>query len=51
MSKIKELNYDEIDFQEYSSQQFATVLFDRSEDETEILITIIKDGKINQIFC
>lgn len=48
MSLLKELNYEGIDFQEYSSQQFATVLFDRPEDAEETLITIIKDEKINQ---
>ncbi len=48
MSKLKELTYDELGFMEYSSQQFATVLFDRSEDAEQCLITVIKDGKINQ---
>lgn len=48
MALIKELEYGEIDFEEYSSQQFATVVFDRVEDQEEVLITIIKDGKINQ---
>jgi Cdc6-like AAA superfamily ATPase len=48
MTILKLLNYEEIDFEEYSSQQFATVLFDRSEDAAETLITTIKEGKINQ---
>ena len=48
MSLLKELNYEEIDFQEYQSQQFATVLFDRPEDAEDTLITVIRDGKINQ---
>ncbi|MCF7971918.1 MAG: hypothetical protein K9L22_12235 [Methylococcaceae bacterium] len=48
MSKLKVLNYDDIDFEECSSQQFATVLFDRGEDAEQTLITIVKDGKINQ---
>ena len=48
MSKLKELSYDEIDFEVHSSQQNATVLFDRSEDKETSLITVIKDGKINQ---
>ncbi len=48
MSKLKVLNYDDVDFEGCSSQQFATVLFDRDEDAGQTLITIIKDGKINQ---
>lgn len=48
MSLLKELEYEDIDFEEYSSQQFATVVFDRSEDEDLALITVIKDRKINQ---
>lgn len=48
MSKLKELNYEGINFEEASSQQFATVLFDRPEDSEKTLITVIKDGKINQ---
>lgn len=45
---LKEINYEDIDFPEYASQQFATVLFDRGEDDTKTLITVIRDGKINQ---
>lgn len=48
MSKLKELNFDEIDFEVNSSQQFATVIFDRGEDSEMTDITVIKDGKINQ---
>ena len=48
MSLLKELNFDEIDFEVNSSQQFATVLFDRGEDSETTLITIFKDGKIRQ---
>lgn len=48
MALLKELEYGNIDFEIYSSQQFATVVFDRAEDEEKALITIIKDGKINQ---
>jgi len=48
MTKLKELNYENIDFEENSSQQFATVLFDRGEDQEEAKITIIKNGKINK---
>lgn len=48
MSKLKELNFDEIDFEVNSSQQFATVIFDRGEDAEMTDITVIKDGKIHQ---
>ena len=46
---IKELEFSEIGFEINSSQQFATVLFDRDEDSEKTLITIIKDKKIKQI--
>lgn len=48
MNKLKELEYEGIDFGVHSSQQFATVLFDRNEDGEKCSITVIKDGKINQ---
>jgi len=48
MSKVKELKFDDIGFEVDSSQQFATVLFDRDDDQEEALITVIKGGKINQ---
>lgn len=48
-SLLKTLEFEEIDFEVQSSQQFATVLFDRNEDDSKTLITIIKDGKIKQI--
>ena len=48
MRLLKELEYEDIDFEVYSSQQFATVVFDRAEDEELVLITVIKNGKINQ---
>jgi hypothetical protein len=48
MTKLKEIEYDDVDFEVHSSQQFATVVFDRSEDEEQALITIIKGGMINQ---
>ncbi len=37
-----------IDFDFFSSQQFATVTFDRTEDDTKSTITTIQNGKINQ---
>ena len=46
---IKSLKFEEINFEIYSSQQFATVLFDRAEDSELTAITIIKDGKIKKI--
>ena len=49
MSKLKKLEFEEIDFEVNSSQQFATVLFDRSEDSETTLITIFKDGEIKKI--
>jgi hypothetical protein len=49
MSLLKEFEFEEIDFEIHSSQQFATVLFDRSEDDKKTLITIIQDGVIKQI--
>jgi hypothetical protein len=48
MNQLKELNYDDIDFEVNSSQQFATVLFDRPEDSSKTLITVIKDKKVHQ---
>lgn len=48
MALLKNLKYDDVDFEIYSSQQFATVVFDRAEDEEHVLITVIKNGKINQ---
>ena len=48
MSLLKKLRYEVANFNEYSSQQFATVIFDRDEDAEETLITVIKDRKINQ---
>ncbi|WP_299143088.1 short-chain dehydrogenase [uncultured Vibrio sp.] len=47
---MKELDYSDFDFdfEEYSSQQFATVIFERSEDAERVSITVLKDGKINQ---
>lgn len=41
MNLLKELHYDEIDFEVNSSQQFATVLFERVEDRDETLITVM----------
>lgn len=48
MTLLKELEYEEISFEANSSQQFATVVFDRKEDDEKSFITIIKDGRINQ---
>lgn len=48
MAILKQIEYEEIDFEVNSSQQFATVVFDRAEDEEEALITVIKGGMINQ---
>ncbi len=45
---LKTLDYDDIGFDVTSSQQFATVLFDRHEDSASSLITVIKDGEVNQ---
>jgi hypothetical protein len=41
-------NHD-MDFDIDNSQQFATVVFDRDEDDPECLITIIRDKRITQI--
>jgi len=41
-------NADIVDFNIYASQQFATVLFDREQDSSDVLITVIKDGKVKQ---
>jgi len=51
MSKVKSIDLDEqnINFEFCSSQQFATVNFDRDEDSDKVLITIIQNGKIKQI--
>jgi hypothetical protein len=46
---LKTFQYDEIEFTVGSSQQFATVMFDRADDEETTLITVMKDGKINQL--
>ena len=48
MTLLKKLEYDEVDFEVNSSQQFATVVFERKEDQESVLITVIKDGKVNQ---
>ena len=48
-SLLKNLEFEEIGFEVHSSQQFATVVFDRVEDDEKTLITIFKDGKIKQI--
>jgi len=48
MSKLKELKFDEIGFEVNSSQQFATVIFDRGEDSEKTEITVIRDGKVHQ---
>ncbi|WP_278414019.1 hypothetical protein [Stutzerimonas kunmingensis] len=48
MPVLKELELDGINFSVESSQQFATVVFDRAEDDDECSITILSDGKINQ---
>ncbi|MGB6328907.1 MAG: hypothetical protein WBF48_08255 [Halarcobacter sp.] len=41
---LKEINYEDIDFLYYASQQFATILFDRVEYDTKTFIPVIKDG-------
>lgn len=41
------LDINNIDFDIYSSQQFATVSFDRKEDCKTVNITVIKDGKVS----
>jgi hypothetical protein len=48
MILVKEVSLDELDFSISSSQQFATVLFDREQDSNSTLITVLKDGKIKQ---
>lgn len=48
MSMLKRLDDTDVDFEFCSSQQFATVIFDRAEDAENTLITVFKDGKINQ---
>ncbi|CAM3663451.1 hypothetical protein GCM10016272_27230 [Psychrobacter glaciei] len=48
MTLLKKLDYEDVNFEVYSSQQFATVVFDRGEDEESVLITVIENGKINQ---
>ena len=45
---LKEIGNDDLKFDTSLSQQFATVVFDRGEDDETSLITIVKDGKINQ---
>ena len=46
MSLLKEVEYEEgLFFETHSSQQFATVVFDRTEDDEEALITVTKNGK------
>jgi hypothetical protein len=45
---LKSFSLDGLDFNNYSSQQFATVLFDRNEDSEDVIITVVKDGKIHQ---
>lgn len=45
---LTQLSFDDIDFDVYNSQQFATVIFDRIEDSPETDITVVKDGKIHQ---
>jgi len=46
---LKEISTDNLTFDINSSQQFATVMFTRDEDKQVVLITIFKDGKINQL--
>ncbi len=48
MSVLKEFDFSDIDFEVSSSQQFATVIFERKEDGEKTLITVFKQGKINQ---
>ncbi len=48
MSLLEQIELQDIDFEINSSQQFATVLFDRAEDDSKTLITTFTDGKINQ---
>jgi len=47
-SLLKKIEFEEIEFDVHSSQQFATVSFDREEDGEKSLITVLKDGRINQ---
>ncbi|WP_313037098.1 hypothetical protein [Stutzerimonas nitrititolerans] len=48
MNKLKELDFSDVGFSVESSQQFATVIFDRAEDSESCAITIVANGKINQ---
>ena len=48
MALLKEIYYEDIPFDVGASQQFATVIFDREEDASTCLITVLKDRKINQ---
>ena len=48
MTKLKDLGSGDVSFEIHSSQQFATVVFQRSEDEEQALITIIRDGLVGQ---
>jgi hypothetical protein len=48
MAKLKEIEYEGLDFEVNASQQFATVVFERNEDAEQALITVIRNGKINQ---
>ena len=45
---LLDIPLENLDFNIAGSQQFATVIFDRCEDNVDSLITVIEDGKINQ---
>lgn len=50
MTLLKEFEYDEVHFENHSSQQFATVVFEREEDAAESFVTVICGRTINQFF-
>lgn len=47
-SLLKRVPLDDLGFEICSSQQIATVLFDRQENSETASITVLRDGKITQ---
>jgi hypothetical protein len=43
-----DVDFDDVDIEIFPSQQFATVVFHRSEDEEQALITVIHNGLVSQ---
>jgi len=48
MSHEDLIEYCDLDFEFCGSQQFATVIFDREEDDEKCRITIVRDGTVRQ---